>query len=72
MNNGTCCALKLHAKSQLNSKIIRDKYTSCLVERYNRKYFLYTFGCRQRFAGLPSMNAARIFAARHYAAGRTR
>lgn len=71
MNNGTCCALNLHAKSQLNDKIICDKKGFFLVNQHNRKYFLETLGWRQPFAGLPRVIKARISAV-YYAARSTR
>jgi hypothetical protein len=72
MYNATCCALKLHAKSQFNGKVNCDKEETCLVDPYNRNYFLAPCGCRQCFAGLPHVIMARFSATRHYAARRTR
>ena len=68
MNNGTCCALKSHAKSQYNRKITRDKAAYCLRRPCNRSYVRYIDRSWRRFPVLPSMITARISTVRHYAA----
>jgi len=67
MHNGTCCALKSHAKSRYNRKIICGKAVPYLVERCNRNQVRRLCGCKQRFSVLPSMITAHISAIRHYA-----
>jgi hypothetical protein len=72
MYNGTCCALKSHAKSRFSRDAVRRKNASCLAESHNRDWVRGSCGCSRGFLAPPSRIFVFISAARDFTAGRTR
>lgn len=68
MHYGTCCALKLHAISQFNRKIICGANTS-LASPHSCECVREAYAGQRRLAALSACISGRISVVFHFAAG---